>query len=166
MALRYPRQAAAGVRSLFLLAAAVLVMIFATPIALAQENEDCLMCHEDPELVGERGGVEVSMFVDPQGFTASVHQEFGCIDCHMDLDGVELPHDEELDPVDCAMCHDDVGEELSGGPHGKWAENPVSPSADARPVTAPTTFCRQTIRRRRSVRRIPTSCAGVATPVK
>ncbi len=95
----------------------------------AQENEDCLMCHEDPEAVGERGGHEVSVFVDPGAFSASVHGEFGCIDCHMDLDGVELPHDEALEAVDCGMCHDDVAEEQASGPHGKWAADPLSPSA-------------------------------------
>ena len=54
------------------------------------------MCHEDPELVGQRGDREVSVFVDPEVVKASVHGGFGCIDCHVDLDGAELPHDEEL----------------------------------------------------------------------
>ena len=109
-------------------ALAVAFLVLASPL-LAQENGDCLMCHEDPELVGERAGVEVSVFVDPEAFANSVHGEFACIDCHMDLDGVELPHDEELEPVDCAMCHDDVGEELESGPHGAWAKDPGSPAA-------------------------------------
>jgi len=87
------------------------------------------MCHDDPEAVGERGGREVSVYVDPEAFGVSVHAEFACIDCHMDLDGAELPHDEELEPIDCAACHDDVGEELAAGPHGKWAPDPLSPAA-------------------------------------
>ena len=110
----------------------VLLFILATiPLgaAHAQDNEDCLMCHEDPELVGERGGRDLPVFVDPATFSASVHGEFACIDCHMDLDGVELPHDEELEPVSCAMCHDDVAAEHESGPHGKWAKDPLSPSA-------------------------------------
>ncbi len=110
----------------------VLIALFAVVFpatARAQSNEDCLMCHEDPEAVGERGGHEVSVFIEPTSFTASVHGEFGCIDCHMDLDGVELPHDEELEPVDCAMCHDDVAEVFASGPHRKWAEDPLSPAA-------------------------------------
>ena len=107
---------------------ALAILIFATP-ATAQSNDDCMMCHEDPELVGERHGVEIPVFIDPEAFAASVHSEFGCIDCHMDLDGVELPHDEELEAVDCAMCHDDVGEELAAGPHGAWAEDKDSPAA-------------------------------------
>jgi cytochrome b subunit of formate dehydrogenase len=107
----------------------VAVVLFASGPIRAQENDDCLMCHEDPELVGERGGSELSVFVDPSAYTASIHGEFACIDCHMELDGVELPHDEELEPVDCAMCHDDVAEEHQSGPHGKWARDDLSPSA-------------------------------------
>jgi len=33
----------------------LLVVVFSGG-GFAQENSDCLMCHEDPELVGERGG--------------------------------------------------------------------------------------------------------------
>jgi cytochrome b subunit of formate dehydrogenase len=105
------------------------LLLLAMPgFVAAQSNEDCLMCHSDPEAVGEKGGHEISVYVDPEAYARSVHGEFGCIDCHMDLDGVELPHDEELEPADCAACHDDVGEELRSGPHGKWAVDPTSPA--------------------------------------
>ena len=108
---------------------AVFLTLAAVGTLEAQENEDCLMCHEDPDLVGQKGDYEVSVFVDPEGFAASVHADFGCIDCHTDVDGVELPHEDDLDAVDCAMCHDDVAEELESGPHGAWADDPLSPSA-------------------------------------
>ncbi|MEN8163971.1 MAG: hypothetical protein ABFS37_07575, partial [Acidobacteriota bacterium] len=65
-------------------------ILFGTSPAWAQSNEDCLMCHEDPDATGERGGHVVSIFVDPAAFSQSVHAEFGCIDCHMELDGVVL----------------------------------------------------------------------------
>ena len=104
------------------------IAVAAAPLA-AQENDDCLMCHEDPELAGERAGREISVFVDPDAYAASVHADFACIDCHMDLDGVELPHEDELEAVDCGMCHDDTAEDLANGPHGKWASDPSSPSA-------------------------------------
>jgi predicted CXXCH cytochrome family protein len=108
--------------------AALTFTIFAGPL-YAQENEDCLMCHEDPELVGQKGDYEFSVFVDAEAFAASVHADFECIDCHGDLDGAELPHEEELEPVDCSMCHDDVAEEFASGPHGAWAKDPLSPAA-------------------------------------
>ncbi|MBD3856469.1 MAG: cytochrome c3 family protein, partial [Acidobacteria bacterium] len=109
--------------------AAVLLLAFHSVPASAQENEDCLMCHEDPDLVGQHGDFEVSVFVDPEAFKASVHADFGCIDCHGDLDGVELPHEDDLEAADCTMCHDDIGEEYESGPHGAWAKDPLSPAA-------------------------------------
>ena len=118
-----------SVAQILALLAIVTVMMALPAWVGAQENEDCLMCHEDPDAVGERGGREVSVFVDPGAYSASVHADFACIDCHMDLDGVELPHDEELEVVDCGMCHDDVAEQQASGPHGKWAADPLSPSA-------------------------------------
>ncbi len=118
-----------GPRWLTISVAVMMAITLQISDAGAQSNDDCLMCHEDPELVGERDDIEVSVFVDPELFSSSVHADFGCIDCHMDLDGVELPHEEELDAVDCAMCHDDVAEELEAGPHGAWAEDSASQAA-------------------------------------
>jgi len=109
--------------------AACLVLLITPGWVLGQSTEDCMMCHEDPDLTGERGGREVSVFVDGAAFASSVHAGFGCVDCHGDLDGVELPHEEELEAVDCAMCHDDMAEQLAEGPHGKWATDSVSPAA-------------------------------------
>jgi cytochrome b subunit of formate dehydrogenase len=110
------------------LGVSMIILLCATQVG-AQESSDCLMCHEDPDGTGERAGQEISIFVDPELFASSVHGEFECIDCHMDLEGVELPHDEELEAIDCSMCHDDVAEELEGGPHGSWAKDPNSPAA-------------------------------------
>ncbi|TNF84915.1 MAG: hypothetical protein EP299_00140, partial [Acidobacteria bacterium] len=73
--------------------------------ASTQENEDCLMCHEDPDLTGTRDGLEISVHVDPEVFSASIHADVDCIMCHMDLEGTDF-HDEEVEPVDCSMCHD------------------------------------------------------------
>ncbi|MCU0232999.1 MAG: cytochrome c3 family protein [Thermoanaerobaculales bacterium] len=109
-------------------ALAVAALVVAAPAA-AQSNADCLSCHEDPELVGQRGGRQIAVHVDAKAFESSVHGAFACIDCHAELDGAELPHAEELEPVDCASCHDDMAAELAAGPHGKWARDPASPAA-------------------------------------
>ena len=71
------------------LTALALGLLTLIPVASidAQSNDDCMMCHEDPELVGTRNGAEVSVAVDPKAFAASVHADFSCIDCHMELDG-------------------------------------------------------------------------------
>ncbi len=97
--------------------------------AAAQENSDCLMCHEDPDLKGTVAGVEQSVYVDPEAFGRSTHGGFGCIDCHTDLDGAELPHPVDLEPVDCGMCHDDMAAAQAAGPHGSWAPVAGSPAA-------------------------------------
>ncbi len=106
-----------------------LLLFVVSGVALGQENADCLSCHEDSEATGTRRGKEISVYVDPAAFARSVHSAFACIDCHTDLEGAELPHAEDLQPVDCASCHDDVAEEHSQGPHGKWPKVPGSPSA-------------------------------------
>ena len=93
-------------RSLFLLTIVMLV----GSLVLAQENEDCLMCHEDPDMTGEIDGKEVSVFVDVEDHAASVHSDMECVLCHMDVMDVELPHEDDLELVDCGMCHDDEKE--------------------------------------------------------
>ncbi len=84
-----------------------------------QENEDCLMCHDDPLAVGTRDGSEIPVHVDPALFSQSVHGDFACIDCHAALEGVELPHEEDVDRVSCSLCHDDIGSEYAASAHGR-----------------------------------------------
>ncbi len=89
--------------------------------ALAQDAETCLECHDDMDLTKNVGERVVSLHVDIEQFNASIHGQEGieCIDCHQDLDGFDdWPHDEELEDVDCAMCHDDVAEIYSASMHG------------------------------------------------
>jgi hypothetical protein len=52
------------------IAGAALMLTCFVGTAYGQENEDCLMCHEDPELVGQKGDYEFSVFVDPEAFAA------------------------------------------------------------------------------------------------
>ncbi|RMF71757.1 MAG: hypothetical protein D6738_13270 [Acidobacteria bacterium] len=87
-----------------LAAAATLALL--APASLAQENEDCLVCHEDPDLTGTRNGREISVHVDPETLARSVHADLDCVMCHMDLAGTEFGHDEDVEPVDCSLCHD------------------------------------------------------------
>ncbi|MCP4900624.1 MAG: hypothetical protein GY906_26980 [bacterium] len=108
--------------------ASVAVTIPTGPVC-AQENDDCLMCHEDPDLGDERDDRDHSAHVGPEVFSASIHGGFACIDCHVSFDGVELPHEDELAAADCGMCHDDVAAAHESGPHGTWAMDPLSPSA-------------------------------------
>ncbi len=98
-----------------------LILIFCSNDNLAQSVEDCLDCHADEELTKERDGREILLYIEENRYHGSVHGEADCIDCHADLDGVELPHDEELETVDCDVCHDDVADIYNNSLHGKAA---------------------------------------------
>jgi hypothetical protein len=78
---------------------------------------DCLDCHEDSEATMDLGdGSEMSVFVDPEEFAASVHgADLECTDCHEGYDD-EHPEDEVssrreyvLDHYEvCKTCHFDT----------------------------------------------------------
>jgi len=96
---------------------------------LSQENSTCLTCHGKQDITGTENGRDVSVFLDKNIFNQSVHADLQCVDCHIDLESSESPHPKKLEGVDCAQCHDDAADELSRGPHRKWAESPTSPGA-------------------------------------
>ncbi|HEX04334.1 MAG TPA: hypothetical protein ENH10_04140 [Bacteroidetes bacterium] len=85
-------------------------------VGFAQDNEDCEMCHDDPDLNRIEQGIPVSLYANSDMVEGSVHAGLDCIDCHQSLGGVEdFPHDPELPGVDCSMCHDDAFEEYMVG---------------------------------------------------
>jgi cytochrome b subunit of formate dehydrogenase len=95
----------------------ILLIIF-LPLLARADIEDCLMCHEDPDLVSESGKTPRSVYVDISIFQKSVHADFDCIACHTDVDVDDLPHPTELQPVFCGSCHDDVQLDYDSGIHG------------------------------------------------
>jgi len=105
------------------LAGAVLALLLAglaapAPVS-AQENAECLACHEDRSLTGTRGGKTVSMFVNARTLTGSAHPEVPCVACHADVEGKELPHQDDLAPVNCGNCHADLEALHAKSLHGK-----------------------------------------------
>lgn len=74
----------------------------------AQENSECLDCHEDRELTGKRKGRTIPVFVDAAKLKSSIHASVDCVQCHADLEGKELPHEDDLKPAACGSCHDDI----------------------------------------------------------
>jgi len=89
------------------LAGFLLILIIAIQYSQspAQENEDCLMCHDDPEFTTEIDGKEISLNVSGKKFNASVHNKIKCIACHTGYDPEEIPHKEEKTPINCLNCH-------------------------------------------------------------
>lgn len=81
-------------------------------------NDDCMQCHSDSTLtMPGPNGREISLWVDLERYDSSAHAGFGCIDCHGEI--ADLPHEEDLPPVDCSTCHGDVQEVFARSTHGK-----------------------------------------------
>lgn len=98
--------------------------------AFAQEDSECLVCHEDNTLEGKRNGRTISVFVNEKKFTGSVHGSVGCVSCHLDLAGTELPHAEEIARVECGMCHSAEEEMHARSLHGQAIKkgDPLAPT--------------------------------------
>ena len=122
--------AAAGLFLLFLLFVPLNVSLFAQ--SKSEANEMCMMCHEDRELTKVRNGRTVSMFVDTMVVFGSVHQNNSCISCHSDINMDDLPHAENLQPVNCGTCHTRPMENNMRGIHGQalLKNDPNAPSCN------------------------------------
>ncbi len=94
----------------------VLLLALLLPVsALAMENEDCLGCHNDSDMVGEE------LFINAQVFDHTVHAEMGCASCH---DNVTEEHpDDGLTPAKagCLDCHENINEDYAGSVHANNA---------------------------------------------
>ncbi len=108
-------------RDLALIFTALLCLSLLSPPLPAQENDECLMCHDDSDLTGFHGEVEFPVYVDPKLFGDSAHADMDCVDCHIDLIGIDMEHDEDVEPVDCSMCHDQQAEQHALSLHGQAA---------------------------------------------
>ena len=107
-------------RSLYIAGCLLVGLVSAPVLSLrAQENSECFACHEDRTATGARNGRTISIYVDEKKFEGSVHGSLQCVACHADLAGKELPHDEQLLPVDCGSCHTSEQELHAKSLHGQ-----------------------------------------------
>ncbi|MFA6570239.1 MAG: hypothetical protein WCT77_03295 [Bacteroidota bacterium] len=78
---------------------------------IAQDiNETCLGCHSDPEIAMEKNGKQYSLFVKKFVLAKSPHAKKKCTDCHVGFDPENVPHKENITPVNCKKCHGDVSD--------------------------------------------------------
>lgn len=97
--------------------AAIVGLSFIPVCVQAQSDAECLECHGEVDLSTiDAQGQERSLYTDTQLLAASVHADFACVDCHADVS--ELPHEDVLEAVDCAACHDDFASALEASVHG------------------------------------------------
>jgi len=99
-----------------------LLSLMITGIVMGQSNEDCLMCHEDPELSMVRNGKNVSLFISRDALKNSVHSEEACAKCHIEQDAENFPHSEgvnKMPVVSCGSCHNAAEMQYFQGIHGQ-----------------------------------------------
>jgi thiosulfate reductase cytochrome b subunit len=102
-----------------------------TQPARAIGTAECLACHSDPSLTKTNAaGKEVSLFVDPKKFAASIHGKNLCTSCHTGI--TSLPHPENLKPVRCSQCHRVEAEIYLQSDHGQAVHKGVPEAASCR----------------------------------
>ena len=94
---------------------------------VSPENAGCLECHgRDKDLRTTRDGRPIELYVDAEQFAQSVHGQFTCVTCHVELEDTELPHKYDgLERVDCTECHDEEAEDYAESIHGQRLEEGV-----------------------------------------
>jgi predicted CXXCH cytochrome family protein len=82
-------------------------------------NQDCLGCHGRRDLVGERDGKSVSLYVDEAAYAASTHAKTACAQCHSEVaPSLVRPCETVKSKVDCSVCHAAQAEQYKGSIHG------------------------------------------------
>ncbi|MBI5094565.1 MAG: cytochrome b/b6 domain-containing protein [Candidatus Hydrogenedentes bacterium] len=104
-------------RNRALLPALIVLAVSASAPSLALEDQECVVCHGDPTQSKQLpSGKVLSLYVDAAAYAKSVHGANGCVSCHAGI--TELPHPEQVDRVNCSVCHAQA-EEYAQSLHGK-----------------------------------------------
>lgn len=96
--------------------------------AKAIDNSDCFACHSDQTLVKTNAaGQAVSLFIDEDKFSHSIHAKNLCTSCHTDI--TDLPHSDTHKPVSCSQCHRIETDIYLKSDHGMALSNGVTEAA-------------------------------------
>jgi predicted CXXCH cytochrome family protein len=96
-----------------------LFLIMLPQFSFSTTDEDCLVCHKNPNLKNSDGR---SLYIDSEKLRSSIHGKagFSCVDCHIDLMEVkDFPHPAKLKAVSCGQCHEEIENDYLEGVHGK-----------------------------------------------
>jgi len=97
-----------------------LLAFFSSPYLIAQDDDTCMMCHDDPYIVREVNGKTQSVWVDHPLLLNSIHKDVTCIACHPESAvGDDWPHPAKMLPVNCGTCHEEAQTRFNEGVHGK-----------------------------------------------
>lgn len=94
----------------------VAALLLAGAAAAPPSSEDCLACHSDPALVDARGR---RVHVEATALAGSAHDGLDCASCHEGIG--EAPHPSPAPPVACASCHDDAARAQAASAHAPGA---------------------------------------------
>lgn len=97
----------------------ILALFFIPATIYAQST--CFECHGESDFIGEKEGKERSLYVVENVYKQSVHGDFECVDCHVDANGD--PHPEDLNDVNCGMCHEEDWQDFFKGAHGQLVQS-------------------------------------------
>jgi len=83
------------------------VLFFLAVSTLYGQSPDaaCTMCHGNNTLSMTRQGRSVSLFVDSAKLQSSAHGTLSCSSCHVNFNGMAIPHANPIQPVNCESCH-------------------------------------------------------------
>jgi cytochrome b subunit of formate dehydrogenase len=83
-------------------------LLLLAPEVKAQANDACMACHSDSSMTMEKKGKQISLFVDGAHLAKSPHKKLVCVSCHVGFDAENVPHKEDIQPVNCKSCHRDA----------------------------------------------------------
>ncbi len=85
----------------------LILTAFGIQILFSQDNSTCLDCHSDPDITMDKNGKTISLAVKKFVLSKSVHAKMKCVDCHQGFNPDDIPHKENITPVNCTSCHKD-----------------------------------------------------------
>lgn len=83
-------------------------------------DDFCMKCHFNRNLVKEHDGQLDSLFVNLERLKNSVHgNQIECVKCHVNVSHTKTPVCKDSGPVDCSICHPEIGSNYQMSTHGK-----------------------------------------------
>lgn len=86
----------------------ILILIFLPILSFnlfSQDDQECLDCHNDPDISMMKNGRSVSLEVKRYELPRSVHADVKCVDCHVGFEPYDIPHKENIEKINCKGCH-------------------------------------------------------------
>lgn len=112
-----------------------LALLFA-PAAFCQSSQVCQVCHGNKSLAMNKGGRQVSLYVDEAKLKNSTHASMTCVNCHVGLNPAAIPHAKVIRRVQCSTCHEADG--FKSSIHANITGcTPCHGTHDVRPVKDP-----------------------------